>query len=339
MFELANPWAIAALPLPLLIWFLLPRAKFMVTSALKVPFFAYLQDSLTNNKQTFSHKQTLWMLLSIYICLLIAQTGPRYVGEPRPLAQESYNIMLALDVSPSMGINDMRVNGRQITRLAAVKQAAKKFVLDRSGDKIGLILFGERAYLLTPLTFDKKNLIMRLDDATVGLAGRSTSTGDALGLAIKKLQNVPAKGRMIVLLTDGASNSGILPPMRAAKIAQEDGIKVYTIGLNSEVDPRSFSGMFLNANGMADLDEDTLQKIAEQTGGKYFRATSPKSLENIYHYIDKMAKVSQEQKTVRPQHEYYPWFLALGVLLFLYLIAKQSGLNKPDLGMRGTNVS
>ena len=127
--------------------------------------------------------------------------------------------------------------------------------------------------------------------------------------------------------------------MRAAKIAQEDGIKVYTIGLNSEVDPRSFSGMFLNANGMADLDEDTLQKIAEQTGGKYFRATSPKSLENIYHYIDKMAKVSQEQKTVRPQHEYYPWFLALGVLLFLYLIAKQSGLNKPDLGMRGTNVS
>ncbi len=336
MFELANPWALTALPLPLIIWFFIPRAQFMVTSALNVPFFKFLQNSISEKLIVFNTKKILWFLFAIYTLLLCAFAGPRYVGEPLPLSHESYNIMLALDISPSMGINDMSLNGRQVTRLAAVKKAAKQFILDRSGDKIGLILFGERAYLLTPLTFDKENLLMRLDDATVGLAGKSTSTGDAIGLAIKKLQNVPAKGRMIVLLTDGASNSGILSPLRAAELAKNDKIKVYTIGLHSDIDPQSFSGMFLNVNGMGDLDEATLQKVANITGGQYFRATSPKSLQNIYHSIDKMAKISQERKTVRPQHEYYPWLLAIGFMLFLYLIATSSSFKFPK---RGENVN
>ena len=327
MFEIANPWVICALPLPLLIWFFLPKAKFTVTSALKVPFFNLLQNAITTKLIVFDSKKILWFLFAIYTFLLLALSGPRYVGAPRPLAHESYNIMLVLDVSPSMGINDMSLNGQQVTRLDAVKHAAKQFILNRSGDKIGLILFGERPYLLTPLTFDKQNLLMRLDDATIGLAGKSTSTGDSIGLAIKKFQNIPAKGRMIVLLTDGASNSGILSPLRAAKIARNNKIKVYTIGLHSSVDPQSFSGMFLNANGMADLDEETLKRVAKITDGRYFRATSHKSLQNIYASIDKMAKVTQEEKTVRPQHEYYPWLLAISFILFLYLIAKSSGLN------------
>lgn len=337
MFEIANPWAIIGLPIPLIIWFFMPKAKFMVTNALKVPFFNLMQESITSSK-AFTNTTIFKLLFAIYVLLLGALAGPRYVGEPRAISQESYNIILALDVSPSMGINDMSINGRQVTRISAVKKAARQFVLERSGDRIGLILFGERAYLLTPLTFDKQNLIMRLDDATVGLAGKSTSTGDALGLAIKKLQDVPAKGRMIVLLTDGASNSGILSPMRAAEIARDDNIKIYTIGLNSELDPQSFSGMFLNANGMADLDEETLKKVAITTGGQYFRATSPKSLQNIYRAIDKMAKVSQEQNTVRPQHEYYPWLLALALLLFFYLIGKQGGLKFNFGPMGGENV-
>lgn len=327
MIELANPWALIAFPIPFLIWFFIPHAKTKLTKPVMVPFFNNIATLINQDKLILS-KRNIWFFLYIsYLLLLIALSGPKWVGNPQPITQDSYNIMLALDISPSMGIDDMNINGRAATRLEAVKKAAKQFVINRSGDKIGLILFGERAYLLTPLTYDQKNLLMRLDDATVGLAGKSTSTGDALGLAIKKLQDVPVKGRMIVLLTDGASNSGILPPLHAAKIAKDDGIKIYTIGLHSETNPKSFSGMFFNANGFSDLDEDTLRSVAETTGGKYFLATNPKSLQKIYSDIDKITKSTQDEKTIRPQQEYYPWLLVLGFCLFLYLLAKQSNLS------------
>ena len=216
--------------------------------------------------------------------------------------------------------------GRRVTRLFAVKRAAKQFVLNRVGDKIGLILFGEQAYLLTPLTYDRHNVIERLNDATVGLAGKSTSIGDALGLAIKRLQHLPAKGRMIVLLTDGVSNSGVIPPRKAAELAKAEGVKIYTIGLHSEIDSRSFDGMFLNLSGAADLDEPTLKAVAKMTGGHYFRATDQASLDRIYRYINTMARTSQAQATVRPQHEYYPWFLGLGLLILVGVIMLKSGL-------------
>lgn len=337
MFELAMPWVFLAIPLPFILWFLLPRASLQLSVALKVPFFNAMMTLVEHEKNTITKQHYLWLLLISWCFVLIALAGPRWVGTPRPLAHDSYNIMLALDISPSMGINDMTLNGRRVTRLSVVKRAARQFVEDRSGDKIGLILFGEQAYLLTPLTYDRHNVLMRLDDATVGLAGKSTSVGDALGLAIKRLQHVPAAGRMIILLTDGASNSGVIPPLKAAELARTDGIKVYTIGLHSEIDPQSFSGMFLSSNGSADLDEDTLKAVAKMTGGRYFRASNLQSLQRIYHYIDQMARVSQEQATVRPQHDYYPWFLAIGLGLFLYVLARQSGLltNQPMLSRQG----
>lgn len=326
MFELATPWALIALPLPLIIWFLLPRASLQLSVALKVPFFNAMVTLVDHEKRIFTKQGYLLLLFISWCFVLMALAGPRWVGTPRALAHDSYNIMLALDISPSMGINDMTLNGRRVTRLSVVKRAARQFVQDRHGDKIGLILFGEQAYLLTPLTYDRHNVLMRLDDATVGLAGKSTSIGDALGLAIKRLQHVPATGRMIILLTDGVSNSGVVPPLKAAELARTDGITVYTIGLHSEIDPQSFSGMFLNSNGSADLDEDTLKSVAKMTGGRYFRASNLQSLERIYHSIDSMARVSQEQATVRPQHDYYPWFLAIGLGLFLFVLARQNGL-------------
>ncbi|MDP3704424.1 MAG: VWA domain-containing protein [Legionellaceae bacterium] len=326
MFELATPWVLLAFPIPLLIWFLLPRASSQLSIALKVPFFKAMQTLVEHEKKTITNQRYLMLLFISWCFLLMALAGPRWVGTPRALSHDGYNIMLALDISPSMGINDMSLNGRRVTRLAVVKRAAQQFVEDRSGDKIGLILFGEQAYLLTPLTYDRHSVLMRLDDATVGLAGKSTSLGDALGLAIKRLQHVPTAGRMIILLTDGVSNSGVLPPLKAAELARTDGIKVYTIGLHSEIDPQSFSGMFLSSNGSADLDENTLKSVAQMTGGRYFRASNLQSLQRIYHDINKMARVSQEQATVRPQHEYYPWFLALGFGLFLYVLAQQNGL-------------
>ena len=214
-----------------------------------------------------------------------------------------------------------------------VKRAAEQFIQDRMGDKLGLILFGSQAYLQTPLTYDRHSVLLRVDDATAGLAGKTTSIGDALGLAVKRLQNVPAKGRMIVLLTDGVNNSGILAPLKAAELAREDGIKIYTIGLGAEIDPRAMGGLFFNMNVSADLDEDTLKDVAKMTGGRYFRATDMTSLQSIYNAINQLERVSQEQETVRPQHEYYPWPLSMALFLFLYWLADRKGLM---LGLRMT---
>lgn len=227
--------------------------------------------------------------------------------------------------------SDRLLRGRAVSRLTVVKRAAMQFVHDRSGDKIGLILFGSRAYLQTPLTWDNHTVLMRIEDATVGLAGKSTSIGDALGLAVKRLQAVPSKGRIIILLTDGVNNSGVLTPIKAAELARDDGIKVYTIGLGAESIPRLFNGMLITNSPSSDLDEETLRKIAHMTGGRYFRATDTQSLHAIYNMINQLERVSQEQSSVRPEKEYYPWLLALALILFVYWLSSFCGLLQPIL--------
>jgi len=326
MFVLACPWALLGLLLPWLLWLLLPAVKAQVSAALKVPFFAAMQ-TLTQEDKTFltKRKHIGWLLLA-WCFFMVALAGPKWVGEPRPLSRDSYNIMLVLDISPSMGVNDMVEHGHRETRLFAVKRAAKQFVTNRVGDKIGLILFGEQAYLLTPLTYDRHNVAQRIEDASVGLAGKSTSMGDAIGLAVKRLQQAPAEGRMIVLLTDGVSNSGVLSPEKAAALAQSEHIQVNTIGLHSSLDPRSFDGLFLSMSGGADLDEETLRNVAKTTGGHYFRATDPASLGKIYAHIDQMTRVKQDQAEIRPQYDYYPWFLAPGLFIVFLLLLGRAGL-------------
>lgn len=194
-----------------------------------------------------SAKTLLLIPVLVWVLLVIALSGPRWVGEPKPVVREGYNIMMVLDLSGSMEITDMLLHGRPVSRLLVVKRAAEQFVEDRVGDRIGLILFGTRAYLQTPLTYDRHSVLMRIDDATAGLAGKTTSIGDAVGLAVKRLQDVPSKGRVIILLTDGANNSGVLAPLKAAELAKQDGIKIYTIGLGSEADPRALTGDFFCA--------------------------------------------------------------------------------------------
>ena len=326
MFVLALPWVLVLLPLPWLLWLLIPPVKTQVSAALKVPFYTAMQTLIQQDKTLLTNRGHVWWLMLAWSLFIVALAGPKWVGEPRPLSRDSYNIMLVLDISPSMGVNDMVEHGRRETRLFAVKRAAKQFVGKRVGDKIGLILFGDQAFLLTPLTYDRRNVAQRIDDATVGLAGKSTSMGDAVGLAIKRLQQAPAEGRMIVLLTDGVSNSGVLTPLKAAALAQSEKIQINTIGLHSSLDPRSFDGLFLSMSGAADLDEDTLKDVAKTTGGQYFRATDPASLEKIYEHIDQMTRVTQDQAEIRPQYDYYPWFLAPGLLIVFVLLLGRAGL-------------
>lgn len=326
MFELAQPWALLLLPLPLFIWFLLPRASLALPAAMKVPFYDAISSIVEREKHALVRQTSSGLFLLIWLLTVLAATGPRWVGQPVPLEREGRNIMLALDLSGSMELNDMLLNGRPVSRLAVVKRAAQAFVEQRAGDKVGLILFGSRAYLQTPLTYDRQSVLMRIEDATVGLAGKTTAIGDAIGLAVKRLQDVPPQGRVIILLTDGANNAGVLAPLKAAELAKGDKIKVYTIGLGSETDPRAFNDIFLNMNPSADLDEETLKKVAKMTGGQYFRATAPDSLHAIYATINKLETLPQEAATIRPQQAYYPWPLALALFLFFYWLIDKSGL-------------
>ncbi len=366
MFELASPWVLIGLPLPLLIWFLIPRVALQLPFALKVPFYNAMLAIIDKKKTALAGQGQIRLLFLIWCLLLLAATGPRWVGEPKPLTREGRNIMLALDLSGSMELTDMLINGRPVSRLAVVKRAAEQFVQARTGDRIGLILFGTHAYLQTPLTYDRQNVLLRLKDATVGLAGQTTSIGDAIGLAVKRLQDVlpnhpssvgqisiknfaPAsplppfghplpmsgergkmrevfkEGRMIILLTDGANNSGVLPPLKAAELAQLDHIKIYTIGLGAESGSLS-GGLFFNPSPASDLDEETLQEVAKITGGRYFRATDTQSLHAIYETINQLETVRQDQASLRPQHDYYPWPLALALLLLLYWLGERGGL-------------
>jgi Ca-activated chloride channel family protein len=326
MFELTLPWVLIALPLPLLLWFLLPSAAKQLPRALKVPFFNDMMANIQSKHISHDTSTQIVIPLIIWSLLLLAFSGPRWVGEPRPLKREGHNIMLALDLSGSMELDDMRMQGQPATRLEVVKRAASQFVADRTNDKIGLILFGTQAYLQTPLTYDHQNVLNRIADATVGLAGKTTSIGDALGLAVKRLQKVPSQGRVIILLTDGVNNSGVLTPIKAAELANDSKIKIYTIGLGVEnQNTQLANNLFLNLNTGAELDEDTLKEVANITHGRYFRASDTQSLQAVYQTINQMETVSNDNKVVRPQHDYYTWPLALAFFIFLYWFTRGKG--------------
>lgn len=323
MFELMHPWILAFMPLPLLLWYTLPKTKNTASIALQIPFF---KDLTTLINQRPSHRldklQTIYLFLFIWSLLILALSNPCWIGKPRLVTRESHHIMLVLDLSPSMSVEDMPVNRHFVSRLDVVKRAAKEFVQNRSSDQIGLILFGERAYLQTPFTFDTHTILERIDDASAGLAGKSTSLGDALGLAIKQLQNVPKQSRVIILLTDGANNSGALAPLKAAELAYQDNIKVYTIGLGANAPANNFNRLFLSMNATAELDEATLKLIAAKTQGRYFRATDLQSLQTIYQAINAMETVKQKNETIQPKQDYYPWVVGVAFVLLLLFLTK-----------------
>lgn len=326
MFELAMPWLLCLFFLPALVWYVVPRAEPGLSAALNVPFYQALSTLVVKESQATGHSLRAWLLFLAWAFMVIAAAGPRWVGEPVPLAREGRNIMMVLDLSGSMELEDMILNGQPATRLDVVKQAAKTFIQARAGDRIGLILFGSQAYLQTPLTFDRGNVLQRIDDASAGLAGKTTSIGDALGLAVKRLQDVPPASRVIILLTDGANNSGVLAPQKAAELAKDDGIKVYTIGLGAESDPRALNSALFDLNAVSELDEKTLRDIAAMTGARYFRATDMESLHAIYDTINQLEAVSRDQASIRPQKEYYPWPLTVALFLMLYSFAERTQL-------------
>ncbi len=318
MFEFIWPFALLLLPLPFLISKLLPAKDIHANYALKVPFYQHLKQ--LSNLNIEPQKINLILLWLVWMLLVIAVSGPRWVGKPQPIKREGRNIMLALDLSGSMQQSDMKINGRPVTRLTIVKNAAKKFINQRDGDRLGLVLFGTNAYLQTPLTFDRQTILHMLNDATVGLAGQTTSIGDAIALSVKRLAKTPPDSRVLILLTDGANNSGNIEPVQAAEIAKKYNIKIYTIGLGAEqlVMRTVFGPQVYNPS--QDLDETQLKKIAKLTGGEYFRAKDSEQLKKIYNKINQLEVVKLDSKVFRPISVYYYIPLALALLCFLLIV-------------------
>ena len=231
--------------------------------------------------------------------------------------------MLAVDISGSMGTEDLQLGGQLVNRLTVVKKVVGEFIEARDGDRVGLILFGTNAYLQAPLTFDLPTVDRLLIEAPVGIAGGKTAIGDAIGLAVKRLRQRPDGDRVVVLLTDGANNVGEVAPIKAAELAAQDGIRIYTVGVGAdEMRLPSLLGVFGSrvVNPSAELDEDTLTDIATTTGGRYFRAQNTAKLIEIYDLIDELEPIEQEAETYRPIAVLYHWPLGAGWLGFLLLI-------------------
>jgi len=319
--ELALPWMLLALPLPLLAWRLLPRAPAAGTGALRVPFFAALADGAGAARA--SRRWPLLLALPAWLLLVLAAARPQWVGEPVPLPLAGRDLMLAVDISGSMVEQDMVIGGQVVDRLMAVKAVAGDFIERREGDRVGLILFGQQAYLQAPLTFDRDTVRKLLFESAVGLAGRETAIGDAIGLAVKRLRKGPGEpadtDRVLILLTDGANTAGSIAPMKAAELAADAGIRVYTIGVGA--DPRIGLGGFSLRLGRSPLDERTLSAIAETTGGRYFRARDIEELQGIYATLDELEPVESDKRVYRPVDELYQWPLAGAVLLTAVLVA------------------
>ena len=313
-FAIAWPWLLLLAPVPWLLRFLLPASPSGDLQALRVPWFS----AVAGGKAGWMRRPLLAVVATlVWLLLVFAASRPQWVGEIESLPITGRDLLLAVDISGSMDTQDMILNKSAVNRLKVVKKVAGEFIQRRHGDRVGLILFGSRAYLQTPLTFDTETTATLLDESEIGLAGRETAIGDAIGLAVKRLRDDAAADRVLVLLTDGANTSGEVQPLQAAGFAARDGLTVYTVGVGAdEMMVQDFFGSRV-VNPSADLDEDTLRAIADQTGGRYFRARDAESLEKIYEILDELEPVESDVETIRPVDELFYWPMGLAYILAL----------------------
>lgn len=247
------------------------------------------------------------------VLMILAMAGPRW-GEAEIIERtEGINIVLAVDVSGTMAALDFTLGGRQVNRLDAVKAVVREFVSGRNGDRIGLIAFGSEAYTMCPLTRDYAAVAGAVERLTIGAAGRLTALGDALGAALKRLGDVPSKTNVVVLLTDGRSNTGEFSPETASLLAAKAGVKVYTIAVGGDKpapfimnDPLFGRHVVMQA---AEADTAALARIAEETGGRFFRAEDTGALEQIYATIGELEKTEVETGRRADYNDLHPWFL------------------------------
>ncbi len=320
MINFAWPWLLALIPLPLVIYWLPAKKDAITSSALKMPVLINITNTSVATPE--KNKTPLIILSLCWLLVVTALSRPQWLGEAIDIPTQGREMMIAIDLSGSMQIEDMSLEGSAVNRLVMLKAVLGDFIEGRVGDRLGLILFADDAYMQTPMTFDRKTVKQMLDESQLGLVGRKTAIGDAIALAVKRFDEKKESNKVLILLTDGQNTAGKITPEQALELAVAKDITIYTIGIGADVMLKQSLFGTRRINPSSELDEQSLSNIAKQTGGKYFRAKDSQGMRKIYALLDQLEPIVQEQQQMRPLTALFYWPLALAALLaFLYLVS------------------
>jgi len=306
----AMPWAFLLLPLPLLMRQLAPYRE--AQSAVRVPFFERLLEASQARRERGAmipdrRRSQRILVVLMWLALVVAVAKPQWVGDPVELQKAGRDLMIAVDLSGSMETQDFtNKNGDQVDRLVAVKSVLKRLADERPGDRLGLIVFGNQAFLQSPFTEDHKTWSTLLDETRIRMAGPSTALGDAVGLAIKIFRDADTENRVLLVLTDGNDTGSMVPPIDAARVAASEQIRIYPIAVG---DP--------SAVGEEAIDKDTLSRMADVTGGQAFEALDREQLDDIFQLLETLEPSVFESVTFRPQLDLH--WLPLTLIVFIYI--------------------
>ncbi|MBU3028721.1 VWA domain-containing protein [Paracoccus marinaquae] len=312
--NLALPWLLALLPLPLLLRRLLPPIAIRRPALILPPHLARAAQDTGAARAA----QGPWLAALAWVALVLALAGPRTEAISDIVPASGRDIVLALDLSGSMLKEDFRLDGQPVTRLDAVKRTASAFVAARRGDRIGLVIFGERAYFAEPLTFDVNAVARVIDEAQVGISGRGTAISDGLGLATKRLSDSDAPTRVIVLLSDGVDTSGSVPAVEAARLAADHGIRIHSIALGPE-------DLESQPAARDAVDVATLREIAAAAGGESFRVRRTEDLDAMATALDRLEPNPSARPPMRYWRPLWHWPAALALACLALIAARRRG--------------
>lgn len=320
MFRFESPYfliLLAAIPIAVFL-----RSRRMVWPAMGISGSLPIRDIRPSPSQ-IAGKAVPFLKYAALCLMIMALARPQWGTKKISVMTEGINIALAVDISESMNALDFKHEGKMCNRLDAVRHVIREFVSKRGGDRISMVVFGSEAYTQLPLTRDYDTIATMLDRIKIGAAGPSTAVGDAIGISVKRLSDIESKSNIIILLTDGRSNSGELSPETAAEIAKQKDIKIYTVGIGTSGKPVLFlHPTYGYIRQRVDMDEESLKKIADQTGGLYFNARDTEGLKKIYGRIDMLEKTEVKMETFAEYREYYhyllvPAFVLIGIWILL----------------------
>lgn len=312
MIELIRPWALLLLPFPLLAWWLLPMPSPSSTLVLTERLASFLTEFRSSQpREKLSSRMPLALATIGWIALVLALAAPVTKGDPLQEAS-GRDLLLALDLSASMEARDVELDGRRVDRFTAIRSLAGTFIRGRDGDRVGLIVFGEETYLVAPLTFDVQAVEGFLDELTIGMPGRKTAIGNAIGLAIRTLEKQPASSRVLILLSDGDSNAGDLGPKAAAEFARNHDVTIHTIGFGR-------IAMQGYASETAGDEYAGLKEVAEITGGRHFLARTTDALREVYAELDLLEPTEAEAGGRYAERDWVREFLLLAILALTLL--------------------
>lgn len=309
-FEIAHLWMFWLLPLPILVYIILPPLR-MRSAALAFPAFEkaveYTGQKARKSAMVKRRNFFNWLImLIIWALLIIAMASPQLVGKPEMKVKTSRNFLIAADISFSMARTDWEIDGKKMRRWDAVKELMHDFIKKRKGDRMGLEFFATNAYIQVPFTPDLQTVDRLLEEADVGMAGQMTNIGKAITKGVEMFQQDTIKTKVMLLLTDGVDSGTDILPLDGAALAKKDSVIIYTIGIGTP----GVSG--------SDLDETTLKEIAEKTGGKYFLAKDTRDLKEVYNEVDKLEPIKYEEEENKPVTLLYMYPLGAALaLMFL----------------------